>query len=79
MTDPQKKGTCCGVIDRFEGDWAVIEMNGDMQEVERRQLPAHARPGDAVVIEDGKIRVDQERTVRLRQEADMLIDELFEE
>ncbi|WP_051286775.1 DUF3006 domain-containing protein [Paenibacillus taiwanensis] len=79
MCDSQKKGTRFGVIDRFEEEWAVIEVDGNMQEVKRHLLPVHARPGDAVVIENGAIRVDQERTARLRQEAEQMVDELFED
>ncbi|WP_336788467.1 DUF3006 domain-containing protein [Paenibacillus sp. MMO-177] len=68
-----------GVIDRFEGDLAVIEVDGDTIDVAKTLLPKKARVGDAIVIEDdGTFRIDKEATKKLRKEIDALMDELFE-
>ncbi|WP_336775328.1 DUF3006 domain-containing protein [Paenibacillus sp. MMO-58] len=68
-----------GVIDRFEGDLAVIEVDGDTIDVAKALLPKKARVGDAIIIEaDGTFRIDKEATKKLRKEIDALMDELFE-
>ncbi|MBA3868497.1 MAG: DUF3006 domain-containing protein [Anaerolineae bacterium] len=66
MTD---KETLKGVIDRFEGDWAVIELDGEIEprNISRKLLPRRAKEGDHVQleIEHGnvtKVQVDPEAT-----------------
>lgn len=58
------------IIDRFEGDWAVIEYGEITFDVPKELLPANAKAGDVLVL---KIAVD-ETTTESRKEA---IDELF--
>ena len=54
------------VLDRFEGDRAVVEdENGSMHSIDRSLLP-DAREGDALVESDGRWTVDPERTQALR-------------
>lgn len=68
-----------GVIDRFEGNIAVIEIDGKTIDVEKALLPKKASVGDAIIIgDDGTYRVDKDTTKKLRKEIDALMDELFE-
>ncbi|GMK49129.1 hypothetical protein PghCCS26_62590 [Paenibacillus glycanilyticus] len=68
-----------GVIDRFEGNIAVIEIDGETVDVDKALLPKKVRVGDAIIIgEDGIYHVDMEATKKLRKEIDVLMDELFE-
>jgi hydrogenase maturation factor len=68
-----------GVIDRFEGELAVIEFGDKARDISRSLLPINAKAGDSVVIdEDGSIRVDQADTKKRMKEIDELMDELFE-
>ncbi len=51
--------TLKGMIDRFEGDWAVIELDGQTEalNVSRKLIPKHTKEGDTVQlkVEDGQI------------------------
>ncbi|MFC5403128.1 DUF3006 domain-containing protein [Cohnella soli] len=67
-----------GVIDRFEEDIAVIEFSGVTRDFARSELPSEARPGDAIVLDNGVIRIDKGGTAERRKEIDRLMDELFE-
>jgi hypothetical protein len=68
-----------GVIDRFEGELAVIEFGDKMRDISRSMLPKNAKVGDSVVVDkDGSIRVDQADTKKRTKEIDELMDELFE-
>ena len=66
-------------IDRFEEEYAVCEKeNGEMINIERFRLPEGAREGDVLVIEDENIIVDHEKTEKLKEEIEKLMDELWE-
>lgn len=68
-----------GVIDRFEGEIAVIEVGSTTRDYPRSSLPAKAKQGDSVIIEeDGSIRVDESDTKYRIKEIEQLMDELFE-
>jgi hydrogenase maturation factor len=68
-----------GVIDRFEGEFAVIEVGTTTRDYARSLLPKNAKVGDSVIIEeDGSIRLHEADTKRRKQEIDQLMDELFE-
>lgn len=57
------------VLDRYEGDWAILEdEDGRMLKVARDTLP-QASEGEALEEADGRWRVDPERTERLRRQA----------
>ncbi|MCD9024295.1 DUF3006 domain-containing protein [Cohnella sp. NL03-T5] len=67
-----------GVIDRFEGEMAIIEIGGITKDFPRASLPHGIKAGDAVILEDGEIRLDSRETARKKQEIQQLMDELFE-
>ena len=62
------------VIDRFEGEWAVLEYDGTVFNVPRSLLPTGAREGDVI---DLVARVDESATEKRRQKVKELEDELF--
>jgi hypothetical protein len=68
----------CGVIDRFEGEIVIIEINGETMEFPKESLPSCAKVGDAIIFEDGEIRLDSSETVKREKEIQHLMDELFE-
>ena len=68
----------CAVIDRFEGRWAVVEIDGVMKNIRRQSIPPEAREGDVLVLVRGRWQVDREATARLRQEVERLADEVWE-
>lgn len=52
------------IIDRFEGELAVLEVDGSQRVVRRSQLPADAHEGDAIDLET--MRVDRAETDALQ-------------
>jgi hypothetical protein len=56
------------IIDRFEGDYAVLETDEGMVSIHRAYLPSSAREGDAVTYSSGGYSVDRAATDDLRAE-----------
>lgn len=60
-------------IDRFEGKYAVCEKEDNtMVNIEKSQIPADAKEGDILSIEDNSITIDTYETKKKRK----LIEEL---
>lgn len=60
------------VVDRFEGEWAVLMVGEQPLNVLREMLPAEVREGDhlKVVVEDGhvvSVVIEEEETEAARQ------------
>ncbi len=56
-------------IDRLEGDWAVlVDQQGNTSTVPRQLLPAEAKEGDMLRLEDGHYHVDEALTRQRRQQ-----------
>jgi hypothetical protein len=56
------------IIDRFEGEFAVVEDGGQRAEIKRALLPRDAKEGDVLVLENEVYRVDAEATKARRAE-----------
>lgn len=67
-----------GVVDRFEGDIVVIEINGVTRDFPRSILPREIKAGDSVIIDNGEVRQDCVDTIQRKTEINRLMDELFE-
>lgn len=67
------------IIDRFEGEYAVVEIEGEFKHIERRKLPAEAREGDVLAFHDRKWVIQKRITSDLKKEIDKLADELWED
>jgi hypothetical protein len=65
------------IIDRFEGDYAVVEFEGVMKPIMRTDIPDDAREGDLLVLENNQWVVDRENTVKLKKEIQKLADSLW--
>lgn len=63
------------IIDRFEGDMAVIEYEGGTFNLPRNLLPSEVREGDVIKI---LITVDKEETENRRKRIQGLMDDVFE-
>ncbi|HRY12737.1 MAG TPA: DUF3006 domain-containing protein [Syntrophomonadaceae bacterium] len=68
----------CAIIDRFEGRWAIVEIDGEMKSIRRQLIPPEAREGDVLVLVRRRWQVDREATAKLRQEVERLADEVWE-
>lgn len=64
------------VIDRFEGDWAVIEFGRKTFNLPKIILPKGAKEGDVIDIE---ITIDRKATASQKESIDKLVDSLFED
>lgn len=68
-----------GIIDRFEGDIAVVELDGKTQDYPKSLFPKSAKVGDVVEINGDKIIVLQDKTDKLRKEIEELMEEVWED
>lgn len=69
-----------GIIDRFEGDLAVVEFGEVMEDIPKSRLPHTIQSGDVLwFYEDGRVEVDVEEKQRLSKEIDELINVLRED
>ncbi|USK71786.1 DUF3006 domain-containing protein [Peribacillus asahii] len=68
-----------GIIDRFEGDIAVIEFDDIMKDIPKSRLPKKAAVGDVLVFDGDRITIDTNEKAKLKQEIEDLMDELFED
>lgn len=66
-----------GVIDRFEGEFAVIETDdGKTMNIKKNLLPIDAREGD--VIDLKSLTVNKKETIRRKEYIRKLADKLFQ-
>lgn len=64
------------IIDRFEGEYALIEMNRKIFHIPKVLLPKGAKEGDSIKVQ---ITVDKEATEKQKQAIGKLADSLFED
>lgn len=66
------------IIDRFEGDDALLEEeSGAMRRVSRASLPLGAREGDCLLKQDGRLYPDPNRTLQRREQAAKRLEKLL--
>jgi hypothetical protein len=63
------------VIDRLEGDWAVIEYGDKTFNIPTGILPPEAKEGDVIDI---IVKVQDKKTEGRKDKIKSLVDELFE-
>jgi hypothetical protein len=63
------------VIDRFEGQWAVVEYNGSTFNIPKPLLPEEAKEGDVVKV---TMEIDRQASESNKKKIDKLIDDVFE-
>ncbi|RST77218.1 DUF3006 domain-containing protein [Siminovitchia acidinfaciens] len=68
-----------GIIDRFEGGWVVVEINGETKDFKKSIFPEEAAVGDVVQIKGSQVTVLKEETEKLRKEIEDLMDEVWED
>jgi hypothetical protein len=67
-----------GIIDRFEGDFAVIEtVDGRMINIKKHLLPENAREGDVIDLEH--LSIDETSTRLRKEKIEKLAERLFED
>ncbi|SFE90486.1 Protein of unknown function [Bacillus sp. OV194] len=68
-----------GIIDRFEGEYAVIEIGNETKDILKSSLPKQAKVGDVIYFKGDQIVVDKEETEKLRKEIEDLMDEVWDD
>ena len=71
--------TIKGIIDRFEEDIAVVEVDGATRDFQKSIFPAGAEPGDFVEITGDHVVILKDETAKRREEIEKLMDELWED
>ncbi len=57
------------IIDRFEGEYAVVETDGGTIDIERSKLPVNAAEGDVIEPYGGGYVVNSGKTAERREKA----------
>lgn len=68
-----------GIIDRFEDDLVVVEIDGETKDFPKNIFPSNAAAGDVVEIKDNKVKVLRNETEKLRKEIEDLMTEVWED
>jgi hypothetical protein len=68
-----------GIIDRFEGKLAVVEIEGKTKDFPKSIFPKSAVVGDVVEIDGEKVKVLKDETKKLRQVIEELMDDVWED
>jgi hypothetical protein len=69
-----------GIIDRIEGEVAVIELDNEMINFPLSKLPQDINIGDVIhFLEDNTIVINDQATNERKERIKKLMDELFEE
>jgi hydrogenase maturation factor len=68
-----------GILDRIEGNIAIIEMQGTLLEMNIQSLPTDVTPGDVLIFDGEAIRIDHELTQQRKKEIKELVDDLFQD
>lgn len=65
------------VVDRIEGDFAVVENEGIMLDIPLSQLPCDVKEGDIVSLSNGVYIVDNKTADEQREEISARLENLF--
>jgi ribosomal protein L21E len=68
-----------GIIDRFEGNIVVVEIDGSTKDFPKMIFPIAAKTGDVVEIKGHKVTVLNSETDKLRKEIEDLMNEVWED
>jgi hypothetical protein len=64
-----------GVIDRFEGNFAVVVTDGeDIINIQRDRIPVDAAEGDYITMNGTVIQIDYKETARRRKDSKKNMD-----
>lgn len=65
------------ILDRLEGEIAVIEADDAMIEAPRNTLPSDVREGDVLQKDGDRYRIDRDATERRKAEIDRLMKDIW--
>lgn len=67
-----------GIIDRFEGDYVVIEIDGQTQDIDKSVVNTTVKVGDVVVLIDSVWTTNTTETKNRDQAIKKLMDDVWE-
>ena len=56
-----------GIIDRFEGRFAIVETHDGFIKLERSSLPPEAGEGTHIILHENDVSIDQQATKRAQE------------
>ncbi|WHY94703.1 DUF3006 domain-containing protein [Neobacillus cucumis] len=68
-----------GIIDRFEGKFAVVEIGGKTKNFPKSNFPNNATVGGVVEIDGELVKVLKEETEKIRHEIEDLMNDVWED
>jgi hypothetical protein len=69
-----------GTIDRFEGEFAILEWEGrNIENIAKELLPSTAKEGDIIEFENGGYKVNLAETTKRKKELKQLSEGLWED
>ncbi|WEK53460.1 MAG: DUF3006 domain-containing protein [Candidatus Cohnella colombiensis] len=68
-----------GIVDRFEGEFVVIEIEGQTQDIEKSVVHESVKAGDCVVLVEGIWETDEAETTDRSAKVKGLMEELWED
>jgi hypothetical protein len=68
-----------GIVDRFEGEFVVIEVDRVTKDILKADVDANVKAGDTVVFVDGKWLTDEDKTKSRAMEIKKLMDNVWED
>ncbi|MFJ7974433.1 DUF3006 domain-containing protein [Peribacillus sp. JNUCC 23] len=68
-----------GIIDRFEGDFVVIEVDGNTQNVPKELVESKVKVNDVVEFVNEKWVVHEEETEKRRKKIKSLMESVWED
>lgn len=71
--------TMRGIIDRFEEDYVVIEIDGKTQDIDKSLVDLSVKVGDVVILNDGIWKTNTSITEKREQEIKNLMNQVWEE
>ncbi|MEF2964622.1 DUF3006 domain-containing protein [Paenibacillus sp. M1] len=67
------------IVEGFEGEYCILEIDGAVKDVPRRQVDASVRAGDVVTWNGEKWVSDMEETKNRSRQIRKLMDEVWED
>lgn len=65
-----------GIVDRIEGEYVVLEVNGEMIDIERNLFPKGIKEGDIVELVDNEYVILGDETAMRKEAIENLFDDL---
>ncbi|WP_379248614.1 DUF3006 domain-containing protein [Paenibacillus sp. GCM10028914] len=68
-----------GIVDRLEGEYIVIEVEGKTIDVSTKKIAKDVKVGDVVILVDGLWRTDKHETEQRKAQITKLMKEVWED